>query len=487
MRALLTATFVAAAVAAGAAGPRPSAEQSCMAENARLQLQVQELTARIKTLERLSNGTIPLEPAEQSMPPLLAPSPHRAMQEGSTAKSCTSETLDVACTVTGEMEPFASMPPGNHRTIRCLEDCEHDALGLLQGDINSHVVGGGGDAGRYDAASPVCLAAMHSTSTRTGGSQFIITIREAQEEFVGESREDLLSLDYGLGAWRSFSIEADPCTGFVDICAGEEITRPRGTIGTGAGDTSAYYENDQNCAAIIVAPRGQTIVLTFLRFDVELQNDKVLVFDGPNATHQIGPVPEGYSGFEVPADAIRSSGNKMKIQFVSDGSVTWTGWEASWEFQGEAIDADQTIVDGDSDVGVVVTSWSRADSDEGSYVCPWTPETIMDDFLLQDSLRANSHSGSPTFEVILPFAFPFFEQVKPQGSTAIVACGGYISFSASDRTLESLSPHSLPSTSSPNDVIAVFWTELEGANDCTIYTELSDDANEFIIEWHTTV
>eukprot|EP01047_Picozoa_sp_COSAG01_P111299 COSAG01_NODE_40088_length_468_cov_0.504065_1_plen_60_part_01 len=60
-----------------------------MAENARLQLQVQELTARIKTLERLSNGTIPLEPAEQSMPPLLAPSPHRAMQEGSTAKSCT--------------------------------------------------------------------------------------------------------------------------------------------------------------------------------------------------------------------------------------------------------------------------------------------------------------------------------------------------------------------------------------------------------------
>ena len=94
-----------------------------MAENARLQLQVQELTARIRTLERLNNETVPLEPAEQSMPPLLAPSqsPHRAMQEGSTAKSCTSETLDVACTVTGEMEPFASMPPGNHMTIRCLD------------------------------------------------------------------------------------------------------------------------------------------------------------------------------------------------------------------------------------------------------------------------------------------------------------------------------------------------------------------------------
>ena len=178
--------------------------------------------------------------------PYVDPRLRRKLQAGvlTTVKSCDVEAVDLSCTTAASDRPFDIMSPGNHMTVRCPSGCSSEPLGLDATDTTGHVIGG--QDGLYLDMSPICLAALHHTE-RIDGGQYILTIRDAQEEFVASTHNDVTSAAFSAGSWRSFSIEEDPCLGFVNVCGTEgpssAVRTPRGTIGTGAdGGISAYCE-----------------------------------------------------------------------------------------------------------------------------------------------------------------------------------------------------------------------------------------------------
>ena len=66
--------------------------------------------------------------------------------------------------------------------------------------------------------------------------------------------------------------------------------------------------------------------LVFFRFVTESRHDRVSVYNGTSSS---SPRIGQYSGSTLPA-AITSSGNNLFIKFTTDGSVTRSGFAASY-------------------------------------------------------------------------------------------------------------------------------------------------------------
>ena len=87
-------------------------------------------------------------------------------------------------------------------------------------------------------------------------------------------------------------------------------------------------------------------------------------------------------------------------------------------------------------------------------------------------------------EVVLPtniFAagFPFYGGRK----TAVrVSANGYLTFSGEH--LSYGDTQAIPSTSLPNDMIAVYWTDLDPSEQGSIYTWADSENSRWIVEWH---
>jgi M6 family metalloprotease-like protein len=98
-----------------------------------------------------------------------------------------------------------------------------------------------------------------------------------------------------------------------------------GTFNDGSSAT-ANYQNNQNCEWLI-QPTGASIIrLDFSRFNTEFCCDDVTVHDGTNAS---ATVLGTFRGTSLPP-FVTSSGGALFIVFNTDGSVTETGWEASY-------------------------------------------------------------------------------------------------------------------------------------------------------------
>ena len=109
-------------------------------------------------------------------------------------------------------------------------------------------------------------------------------------------------------------------------CSGNtNLTAASGTFDDGSATTSNYSDN-LSCSWRIQPTGAGRITLNFNRFNTEGNFDFVTVYDGPNSS---APILGAFSGNSIPQQVI-SGGNSLFVEFTSDGSSNFTGWEANY-------------------------------------------------------------------------------------------------------------------------------------------------------------
>ncbi|KAI8521339.1 hypothetical protein Bbelb_010930 [Branchiostoma belcheri] len=108
---------------------------------------------------------------------------------------------------------------------------------------------------------------------------------------------------------------------------GTALTTCGGFLNETSGSISPPYDDNMDCIWTIAAPAGWFIELEFTAFDLEsggssCSYDYVAVYDGPDTSSElIGK----YCGSGIPAPT-HSHGNVITVRFVTDRSVTETGF-----------------------------------------------------------------------------------------------------------------------------------------------------------------
>jgi len=92
------------------------------------------------------------------------------------------------------------------------------------------------------------------------------------------------------------------------------------------------YPNNQRVVNTISVPEGSNIELTFTALSIEAEGgscpyDHLTIHDG--STQNDSKLIE-ICGFTLPASSVVSTGNAMTLVFVTDGSVVFTGYNATW-------------------------------------------------------------------------------------------------------------------------------------------------------------
>ncbi len=118
---------------------------------------------------------------------------------------------------------------------------------------------------------------------------------------------------------------------YPPYCSGGDTLRNlSGTIDDGS--YAQYNYQDNTSCSWLIDPQNQYdsvsyIKLTFDRLQTEPGNDKVTLYDGPDAT---APLLGVFSGDSIPAE-ISSTGNKVFITFETNSSITDKGWFLSYK------------------------------------------------------------------------------------------------------------------------------------------------------------
>ena len=114
-----------------------------------------------------------------------------------------------------------------------------------------------------------------------------------------------------------------PANGYPYYCSGTTtITTPTGTLEDGSGPND--YQNNNDCRWLIKPDRAITIHFRFTKFSTEPTNDQVIIYDGATTSD---PVLGTFSGTTIPA-TVNSTGGQMLIRFITNSSITSTGWRA---------------------------------------------------------------------------------------------------------------------------------------------------------------
>lgn len=106
------------------------------------------------------------------------------------------------------------------------------------------------------------------------------------------------------------------------------LTQKSGSFTDGSGPINSYLNN--NTATFIIDPQTEEdsitdITLEFIEFDVH-SSDYVRVYDGGDNSY---PLIGEFTGTAVPAEIV-STGNKLCIEFNTDGSGNSDGWYAEY-------------------------------------------------------------------------------------------------------------------------------------------------------------
>lgn len=116
----------------------------------------------------------------------------------------------------------------------------------------------------------------------------------------------------------------------VNLCSPLTSQTTSGTSGIlyDSGGPSGGYQNNQNCS-LLISPGNCTdsIRLIFSAFSTESCCDHFRVYDGTSTS---GALLLNASGYSIPAAVKATSGN-MFIQWNTDGSVTSSGFAATWQ------------------------------------------------------------------------------------------------------------------------------------------------------------
>lgn len=103
------------------------------------------------------------------------------------------------------------------------------------------------------------------------------------------------------------------------------VTTATGTS-TDNGGSAANYTDDQRILTLIQPTGATSVTLNFTSFNLELNWDYLLIYDG---TTTAAPLLGKYTGTTNPG-TITSSGGSLLIEFRSDCATTAPGWVANW-------------------------------------------------------------------------------------------------------------------------------------------------------------
>lgn len=92
-----------------------------------------------------------------------------------------------------------------------------------------------------------------------------------------------------------------------------------------SGGSGGNYANSESAVYTICGTAGQCVQLNFTAFSLESGFDFLYLYDGPSTA---SPLIGSYSGTTGPGN-ISSSTGCITIEFISDGSVTSSGWTAA--------------------------------------------------------------------------------------------------------------------------------------------------------------
>lgn len=183
------------------------------------------------------------------------------------------------------------------------------------------------------------------TSTASYDDAYYGSIQAAEDLYGNSSNEYKAVRD----AWYAVGIGTNPnsfCDGVVTF------SNPSGKVSDGSG--SANYKDNSECFWVIAPPGAEQITLNFTSFDTETDFDTVLVYDGPDDTHDLLAV---WWGTSLPPTIKTTSGvGAMCIKFVSDDNTTGGGWSANYTSSGVTPSCD----------GAQILSSSNGTLDDGS-------------------------------------------------------------------------------------------------------------------------
>ncbi len=117
---------------------------------------------------------------------------------------------------------------------------------------------------------------------------------------------------------------------YPTYCNNNTQTNYTGTISDGSG--SMRYQSNTTCQWIIQPSDAAAIVLTFTSFETEPDDDFLKIYD-LNTQELLAT----YSGFTIPPPVVTHSG-AMFLQFKTDGSQNYQGWEANYMSLGTGIE-----------------------------------------------------------------------------------------------------------------------------------------------------
>ncbi|MCA6362702.1 MAG: T9SS type A sorting domain-containing protein [Bacteroidetes bacterium] len=99
------------------------------------------------------------------------------------------------------------------------------------------------------------------------------------------------------------------------------------------GGPSGSYLNSENRSQTFTSYNGERISVNFSLFATESNNDFLWVYDGPSTAY---PLIATFTGSNNPG-VITSTGTSLTFRFTSDGSVTTSGWTASFSCAGPVL------------------------------------------------------------------------------------------------------------------------------------------------------
>ncbi|XP_072010324.1 cubilin [Engystomops pustulosus] len=99
-----------------------------------------------------------------------------------------------------------------------------------------------------------------------------------------------------------------------------------------------FYPHNRVCEWRITVPEGRRVTLTIddlrIQDHQDCNNDYVAVYNG---YRNQSPLLEKLCGYEAPSAAIQSSGNTMKVLFITDGSIASGGFQATFTAMEDAV------------------------------------------------------------------------------------------------------------------------------------------------------